>query len=1443
MLLGHGADKDHDDDFGLKPLIVAAMSNHHKAVSVLLRSGVDPFTPKTKEWPRKRLGRSNTTIGSTAVEYACQYGHVETIEALIPYLTVDGLHTALYSAALFGSSKVVKALLESPNINVNRLTRDQTPLFLAAAATDIDSMRLLLEKGADPRILSKTLSKYGDVGARSWQTAKKFSPLNAFACSSSSKFTDRSNRDARVASMETGLRLLVDAGCDVNAIDATDNTALSYVVCSDISDQYQQEWQNAIRFLLNNGASATKELQDGSNLLHVYRGRNPEIIKLLISYGAKVNSARSSDGKTPLLASRNHLLLDHGADCNIADADSNTILHSIAQDYHVDEEALRRFIGAGADLTVPDLDGNTPLHLLIHAMDDGLLKLCLDHGGNLESRNNQGNTVLLKWLSTRKSNFTVHRFQSLVEAGANLHAIDHEGRTVLHLICNTRNRSLIDMADAIKYAVGKGVDPHRTDHGGNTIFHEIAKSWWPSYISEQIKIMDLLADLGISPTARNDHGELPLHIACRACPDSHGDVLTYFLSPKCQQNINAADVDGVRPIHIAATYSEDLVERLLFHGADPTLRTKEGQTPLMIASRARQSNIVGLLVDSLQERGRGQLVHDVDRQGNSALHHACRAGRRESVKILLEAGADPNLENRQLQSPLFACSNFPTENTFWKMSESTTVATVIPKSAFVLSNDDKRPYSMQRESRSVGVRGSIRLLVEYGADVSFLGTPESSYGPLVPESSTLDPLVNAIATKCQPMIDELLSIKIDLPISNNKKIYPQLENFTTQLLLQEATHLQSMVRDTIKLGGIDLEAFSYLSEREHERAISELNRGGADLLEISSPLSYVIKEIVELGNVSLLNEFGSYAKAMNGEWVQRTERANPNLVGKLQTLLHVACSRALPNLDIIQTLVERYGANVNEVYTIKGYDRPEGSTPLHRLAIGAHWWHQKAAEYLVKHGANLEARASCGATPLLAACNSSWNRGHARLPNIRVLLRAGADPNAIDEAGRTALKLASRDLEVVKELLRAGADPNQGKQLIIFDAIDAKNLDLVRVLLENRADCNIHPMPSTTEYQEITAKEKRSHRQRLFHRHYNGRSCYPLEMAASRQTRSENESSTMVSIIEALLAGGADPFLPSYGGDTVLQNIAVSGVFLEPFLKLPDLPLEARDTSGRTLLLAVCSDSDTRGLPAASMAVKHLSLLLSRGASLQARDYHGRNVLHLIIDDSVGWKEDIETMQYIISQPGGADLVAMPDSQTRTPLHYALSRRVLDAVDELLKHGADITQPDPVDGSTAFHHFAPEVSKDWDDKRRLYFEYLLTQGVDVNHRNDVGETPLFPFIASCGAAGRRYLPWSNSEDKSVLVYSIRIFVDAGADVTVRNKRGESLLHRLAEVGGTDDAGSGQRRDDVQAATMELFSWLMERGCDVSWEDYEQRTALDVAVACGSVGILKLFQRE
>ena len=164
------------------------------------------------------------------------------------------------------------------------------------------------------------------------------------------------------------------------------------------------------------------------------------------------------------------------------------------------------------------------------------------------------------------------------------------------------------------------------------------------------------------------------------------------------------------------------------------------------------------------------------------------------------------------------------------------------------------------------------------------------------------------------------------------------------------------------------------------------------------------------------------------------------------------------------------------------------------------------------------------------------------------------------------------------------------------------------------------------------------------------------------------------------------------------------------------------------------------------------------------------------------------------------------------------------------------------------------MTKDWFEKQHgdSYLQMLLDhKNMDINARDHAGETPLFRFIAH--AAHQPSLHDSiydfisdSSSSSFSLIPSVQIFVDAGADVTVRNAKGASLLHRMAEKKEEDNPYLAHARrieegTDVADEKVELFKWLMEQGCDVAWENDEQRTALDVAAAVGNREVLELFR--
>lgn len=94
-LLQCGASNNPDDRTGLTPLHLSASANHSGVVKTLLESGVDHLTPKTKEHPGRWCGNAPSTVGETALEYACNCGHTETVVEFLPYLDTEGLSKAL----------------------------------------------------------------------------------------------------------------------------------------------------------------------------------------------------------------------------------------------------------------------------------------------------------------------------------------------------------------------------------------------------------------------------------------------------------------------------------------------------------------------------------------------------------------------------------------------------------------------------------------------------------------------------------------------------------------------------------------------------------------------------------------------------------------------------------------------------------------------------------------------------------------------------------------------------------------------------------------------------------------------------------------------------------------------------------------------------------------------------------------------------------------------------------------------------------------------------------------------------------------------------------------------------------------------------------------------------------------------------------------------------
>ena len=1103
-LLAHGARNDEDDNDGYKPLIVAARHNRYKVVQLLVEAGVDPYTPKTREDHGGAFAWHRSTIGDSAVSYACEFGHVETLQSLIPYLKDDGLNKALALATLFGSKskKCTSALLQAPGIDVNYTLDGRTFLYSAARQHDIAAMRRLLDLGADPRRLSLDNFLGRSAGLRDLSPTYS-QPLFGLAYSCTELYNPTS---VNASTLTRGFEMLLDAGCDINARSRNGMSILH--VLTSLPFGRTASWQyEVLSFLINRGANAAALDNNGSTVLHTALGNPGNVLDLLIQNGANIDGIRTSDGKTPLMLALDHHpqgpakeLISRGAYVNLKDPQGWTPLHYCAYQSNIsasesmlDESVVAALLEAGADPNARTSDGQTILHVMRNGFKYEVLQMLLKHGLDLDLRDDHGNTALMKSVTGEVS---VESFEKLISAGADIHGVNHEGLNLLHLAIDNRTwREGEKENERLRNLFQKGVDPHKTDNAGNSLLHRLARKHSGYGIS---MVVDEILSFGVSPFAKNNDGQTALHVAL-----SHNSAhrmnseleLSTVLLDKCGLDINATDNHGVRAIHLAAACSASRVAHLLARGAISSAQTNEGQTALMIACRTRNCNLVGLLADYHLEHDQATAIDMIDKEGRSALHYACIAGRHESVRILLVAGANPDLQDNEHLTPLHTLAEHLQEQKYWTIRSASDDSATQTKSGgllkgivsmgarrslkakrratidqeavvYVLKTDHRRPT--RRCSDPLTVRESLRLLVQNGADLAFLSCDAKLREAYHEKYPVRNPLDIAIEAKFDVMVDELLKAKGNLTKNErtqsdddddddrvdylnsggtvSPKVHHTMLNGTIwgQRLILRRKQSQQILHALVESKIETTKLVDELLQDEDEQAVCDLMLLGHDLTTFNSFEMSPLSLLVQWGFSSLLERVASATfKDLNSRQIETSRKAGERLSGVCNSILGLASRRELPNVNTIKVLVETIGVNINEQFS-------EGQTSQ-RDSRGI------AVMSSMVPGRNTGPfQQSTGTVLHMLARSLRWWHPQA----LEYLISKGADIEARDTNGDTPLLCASsRDdddaytlktkCKAVRALLLGGANPNvlSSRGLTCLNRA-CWHTDMVKVLIE-----------------------------------------------------------------------------------------------------------------------------------------------------------------------------------------------------------------------------------------------------------------------------------------------------------------------------------------------------------------------------------------------------------
>ena len=652
-----------------------------------------------------------------AFNEACKSNHIDIVQFFIKHcpqkIFNDG--ESLFIALQNKNYDIAKLLIEK-GANVNPQT-SPLPIGLAAQEGNNEIVELLIEKGAKINEIAAHLTPMTiAVANKQFETLKLLYDSGA-DINLSSECTDTPLTAAVKQNNFQYVKYLVEHGADVTVPNLTDSTPLSIALQNSFHEIYKYLRQQYIKKVSNSGKKLTfKEALEYNVLPSIKHyieeekvdpnmnidGQPPlelvstygsvETIKYLLEKGAKFELSKSKNmitnavkggnidvigflieqgvefdpetkphdlmNKTPLAVACQtkqidvvqfllekgarpnevaffncdsnmdyiKLLLQYGGDVNILISVNEYSL--IYEAYsHKNKDLLRYLIEeAHADINIKSRTGWTLLHFTAQAGKLDYVEYLIDHGADIDAQDNDGNSpFMLACLSNR-----VDVYKYLHDKGADINIQTKRYGTPLTFATSwgwlNLAQLLIEWGANIE---GKDCEDHTPLN--------IAVN------NGKVEFVELLCSKGANINSKNENEMTYLHIASQ---NADFDVAKILIDQSgCE--INATDSNGKTALHYASqANSLKIVEYLIEHGATINSTDNEGNTPLIYACDPNNVQIIKYLCE------KGADVTISNKKQNTALHVLCEFSLFTMAKLLLDLGANPNAQNSDLETPL-----------------------------------------------------------------------------------------------------------------------------------------------------------------------------------------------------------------------------------------------------------------------------------------------------------------------------------------------------------------------------------------------------------------------------------------------------------------------------------------------------------------------------------------------------------------------------------------------------------------------------------------------------------------------------------------------------------------------------------------------------------------------------------------------------------------------
>jgi len=384
---------------------------------------------------------------NTPLHLAVEAGNLDIIITLIEEGAIinmqnDSGHTAAHFAGAFGNTRVLSALFA---LGADREIKTKD------GKTALD---LLTENRKNPNKLLAIIARETQLFQKSYKKNK----LSITDNSQSQTLTTLSNSQK---------------------IELSDTKSKCGNLCN--SDWWWTATTTDLKNELKRGASVlAKNETNGRSPLESAINSSPAAYKELLKLGADIDAKRPNHGTTPLhyAAAVNFeklkILLEFGADFNAKDKNLSTPLHFTGY-YNLSNKiddltgrGAKLLLKYGADPNLKNIDVETPLHFASKiTTNPGIIRTLIDAGADIHAIDKEGNTPL-------HSNFSVKTFRPmgnekiLLNEGANVNAKNSDGDTPLHLAIKMKRNKRNKQSEVIKLLLDAGANINLINKNGES---------------------------------------------------------------------------------------------------------------------------------------------------------------------------------------------------------------------------------------------------------------------------------------------------------------------------------------------------------------------------------------------------------------------------------------------------------------------------------------------------------------------------------------------------------------------------------------------------------------------------------------------------------------------------------------------------------------------------------------------------------------------------------------------------------------------------------------------------------------------------------------------------------------------------------------------------------------------------------------------------------------